>query len=271
MISLEASFEEAFFHNSNVYVHPTAIIGPNVVLGIGTKVGPYAIITGNVTIGDGSRIYPHVTIGFPAEDVNTKTPQGKVVIGKNCEIREFATIGASKYPNGSTTIGDNAYIMHYCHVAHDVTLENNVILINNVQLGGHTYIEHHAFLMANSATHQGTRIGQYTALAPFSGARQDLPPFCIMNGIPAGFAGLNLVGLRRAGFSSNSLLAIKRLTTMFYQQKLSLEVIQETVQADPILAKEACVESFVSFVSQSQRGVSRRSEINTTTPLQTGG
>lgn len=267
---VEASFEKAFFHDSNVYIHPAAIVGPNVSLGVGTKIGPYAIVVGNVTIGDGSRVYPHVTIGFPAEDINTKTPHGQVIIGKNCEIREFATIGASKYPTGATTIGDNAYIMHYCHVAHDVTLENNVILINNVQLGGHTYIEHHAFLMANSATHQGTRIGQYTALAPFSGARQDLPPFCTMNGVPAAFAGLNIVGLRRAGFTSDGLRAIKKLTTMFYQQKLSLDAIQEVVHADPLLVAQPCVASFLAFVTQSQRGISRRSEIDTTVSLQAG-
>lgn len=267
---VKASFEEAFFHDNNVYVHPTAIVGPNVSLGAGTKIGPYAIVVGNVIIGDGSRIYPHVTIGFPAEDINTKTPQGQVIIGKNCEIREFATIGASKYPTGATTIGDNAYIMHYCHVAHDVTLEHNVILINNVQLGGHTYVEHHAFLMANSATHQGTRIGQYTALAPFSGARQDIPPFCIMNNIPAAFTGLNIVGLRRAGFTSESLRAIKKLTGMFYQKKLSLDAIQEAVSADPLLAQDSGVASFLTFVTQSQRGVSRRSEIDTTVSLQAG-
>lgn len=270
MVKVEASFEEAFFHDPNVYIHPTAIVGPNVSLGIGAKIGPYAVIVGNVSIGDGSRIYPHVTIGFPAEDINTKTPRGNVTIGKNCEIREFATIGASKYPTGSTIIGDNAYIMHYCHVAHDVTLENNVILINNVQLGGHTYVEHHAFLMANSATHQGTRIGQYAALAPFSGIRQDIPPFCIMNGVPAGFAGLNIVGLRRAGFSSANLQAIKKISSMFYQQKLSLEAIQEAIPADPLLAQDPYVTAFLTFVTQSQRGVSRRSEIDTTVPLPAG-
>ncbi len=270
MKNLKASFEEAFFNSDDTFVHPTAIVGPHVVLDSGAKIGPYAVVVGKVHIGENSRIYPHVSIGFPAEDVNTRTPLGTVRIGKNCQIREFASIGASKYPTGTTSIGDNCYVMHYCHIAHDVTLEHNVVMINNVQLGGHTYIEHHAFLMANSATHQNTRIGQYTALAPFSGARQDLPPFCIMDEKPAGFAGLNIVGLRRAGFSSGSLQAIKKVATMFYQQKLPLDTIMSVVEADASLMQENTVHTFLDFIKKSQRGVSRRSTINTTVSFETG-
>lgn len=270
MKNLKASFEEAFFNSNETFIHPTAIVGSDVVLAPGAKIGPYAVVVGNVHIDENSRIYPHVSIGFPAEDINTKIPQGSVRIGKNCEIREFATIGASKYPTGATTIGDNCYIMHYCHVAHDVTLENNVIMINNVQLGGHTYVEHHAFLMANSATHQNTRIGQYAALAPFSGARQDIPPFCIMDEKPASYAGLNIVGLRRAGFSSTSIQAVKKVAVLFFQQKLPLEIILDKVAADASLASEACVQQFLTFVKQSQRGVSRRSTINTAVSFEAG-
>lgn len=269
MKNTAASFEEAFFHNDETYVHPLAIVGPEVILKPGAKIGAYALVVGNVEIGENSRIYPHVSVGFPAEEVSTKKPLGKVIIGKNCEIREFASISASRYETGATVIGDNSYIMHYCHIAHDVTLENNVILINNVQLGGHTYVEHHAFLMANSATHQNTRVGQYTALAPYSGIRQDIPPFCIMNGQPADFAGLNIVGLRRAGFTSASLQALKKITTLFFQQKLPLDALLAQVAADPIFA-DAAVEQFLSFVKNSQRGVSRRSAINNTVSLQAG-
>ncbi len=153
--------------------------------------------------------------------------------------------------------------MNYCHVSHDVILENNVILINNVQLGGHTYVEHHAFIMANAGTHQSTRIGQYTAIAPYSGARQDLPPFCTFTGIPGAFAGLNIVALRRAGFSSNALLALKRITTLFFQHKLPLEKILPSLEEDMSVAQEKVVHDFLTFVQQSQRGVSRKTAIDT--------
>jgi len=264
------SFEKAFFHSKDTYVHPTALIGPNVHLAAGVKIGPYAIITGTVSVDEGTRIYPHATIGFPAESVGTRIPHGIISIGKNCEIREFVTVHASKYPNGETRIGDNAYIMNYCHVSHDVILENNVIMINNVQLGGHTYVEHHAFLMANSATHQFSRIGQYTSLAPFSGIRQDLPPFCMFNGTPAGFAGLNSVGLRRAGFSSSNLQALKKVTTLFYQQKISFDALQEIIMNDASLSTDLCVQAFITFIKQSQRGVSRKSTINSSVSFEAG-
>lgn len=258
-------FEDNFFQSNETYIHSTAIVGKQVNLDYGAKIGPFAVIAGNVSIGKNTKIYPHVSIGFPAEDVNTKQPQGSVVIGENCEIREFATVGASKYSQGTTRIGNNVYIMHYCHIAHDVTLEDHVVLINNVQLGGHTHVEHHAFLMANSATHQGTRIGQYTALAPFSGIRQDIPPFCIMNGQPAAFAGLNLVGLRRAGFSTQTIQGIKKVSTLFFQQKIDPEIILKTIHADQELAENNAVLQFITFIQQSQRGVSRRSAINQNT------
>lgn len=257
-----ASFEEAFFHNNETYVHPTALIGENVILDSGVKVGPFSIITGSVRIGSGTRIYPHATIGFPAENIGTRIPHGTIEIGKNCEIREFVTIHASKYPHGVTKVGNNAYVMNYCHISHDVILEDHVVMINNVQLGGHTYVEHHAFLMANSATHQNSRIGQYTALAPFSGIRQDLPPFCIFNGQPAGFAGLNIVGLRRAGFSSNNIQALKKITNFFYQQKISLEALQKLISTDTSLIDDPCVNNFLTFVTKSERGVSRKTAIN---------
>ncbi len=268
MLSLESKkassdLEEAFFYNNHTYVHPTAIIGQDVILEQGVKVGPFVTIVGKTIIAAGSRIYPHATVGFPAENIGTKTPLGEVIIGKNCEIREFVTIHSSKYERGQTRVGDNAYIMNYCHLSHDVILEENVILINNVQLGGHTYVEHHAYLTANSATHQSTRIGQYAALAPFSGIRQDIPPFCTFDGKPAGFAGLNIVGLRRAGFSSNALLALKRLTVLFFQKKIPLEKILPLLEEDMFVAQEKVIHDFLTFVQQSQRGVSRRTTIDT--------
>ena len=263
-----ASFEEAFFHDNKTYVHPTALVGPNVVLEAGAKIAPYAIITGNVTIGSGTRIYPNVMIGFPGEITGMMAPQGRIEIGNNCEIREFVTIHASKYTDGCTRIGDNAYIMNYCHVSHDVTLEHNVVMINNVQLAGHTYVEHHAFLMANSATHQFVRIGQYTSMAPYSGLRQDAPPFCIFNGVPGAFQGLNSVALRRAGLSSENILALKRITTLFYQKKATLETIQEIIATDQLLTHDPYIQAFITFIQQSQRGVSRKSAIDSSSSFE---
>jgi UDP-N-acetylglucosamine acyltransferase len=250
-------FEEALFHSTETYVHPTAIIGDDVELDSNVKIGPFCILIGKVKIESGTRLYANITVGFPAQARSTRDNFGFIHIKKNCEIREFVTIHASKYPDGKTEIGNNCYVMNYSHISHDVVLEDNVTLTNNVNLGGHTYIEKNANIMANCATHQFCRIGQFSALAPFSAIRQDLPPFSLFSGLPAAFAGLNVIGLKRAGLISSNLDALKRITKLFFQEKQPLENItalaeQEGWGTDPY------VQQFISFIVSSTRGVSRR-------------
>ena len=239
------------------HIHPTAILGANVKVGENVFIGPYVVITGTVTIGSGTKIYSHVSIGYPAQDTGITDSLGTIEIGNNCTIREFVTISASKKADGETTIGDNCYIMSYSHIAHDVTLEYSVVLINNVQLGGHTYIERKAFLMAHAATHQSCRVGQFTAIAPYSGTRQDLPPFCLFDGRPGHFAGLNRIALIRASFSNESLEALNHVTFLFYQKKLLLDEITDHAK-QATWGNDLHVQSFITFIKESNRGVSRK-------------
>lgn len=253
-----SSFEEAFFHSSETYIHPTAVIGDHVTLGKGVKIGPFCTVIGHTTIGDNTRLHAHVTVGFPAQVVGVLQSLGTVSIGSNCELREFVTIHAARTAEGSTRIGNNTYIMHYAHVAHDVVIGNNVVVNPNVNFGGHTVVEDRAVIMTGSATHQFTHIGAFTALAPFSGIRQDLPPFCTFNGKPAGFFGLNAIGLKRNGFSRESINALKQVTKLFYQDKLPLQAIVDASIADPSWGNDQHVQQFLTFVANSARGVSRR-------------
>lgn len=243
---------------NSALIHPTAIIGPDVKIAPGADVGPFCVIIGNVSIGAGTRLHAHVAIGFPAQVLGIKESFGSVTIGENCDIREFVTIHASRYPDGKTVIGNNCYLMNYAHVAHDCILEDNVTLINNVNLGGHTHVEKQAFLMAYVATHQFCRIGQLTAFAPFSATRQDLPPYCMFDGQPASFAGLNVIGLKRSGCSRDAINALKHATKLFYQDKLALADIQKLAKEETVWGNEAIVQQFLSFIEQSSRGVSRR-------------
>ena len=254
-----SDFEEAFFSFNETFIHPTAIVGKNVTFEEGVKVGPFCIIVGNVKIGAGTRLHSNVTVGYPAQVVGAKECLGTIEIGKNCELREFVTIHASRYPDGQTKMGDNCYVMNFSHVGHDCILENNVTLINNVNLGGHTYVEKNVIIMANSATHQFCRIGKFSAIAPYSGTRQDLPPFNLFNEQPAKFAGLNVIGLRRAGINRESINAIKHLTKLFYKDKLLMDKIKELAAAEPTWGQDEHVQYFIKFVENSTRGVSRRS------------
>ena len=260
---LNESFEASFFNPEVTYIHPTAIIGKNVTLETGVKIGPYCVIVGNVTIGKGTRLHSHVTIGFPAQDTGTYESIGTIKIGNHCEIREFATIHASKKNNNpmlsnDTVIGDNCYIMSYAHVSHNCVLENNVVLTNNAALAGFSYLEQHVRLMAYTGVHQYCRIGKYSVIAPFSGTRQDVPPFCMLNGLPGVFSGLNRVGLRRVGYDSTSINALNTITKLFYTKKLLLPELEAELATQGILELEV-IQDFLSFVKKSERGVSRKS------------
>ena len=259
LASKASSFEEAFFHSTDTYIHPTAIIGESVKLGHGVKVGPFCTVIGNTTIGENTRLHAHVTIGFPGQVVGITQSLGTITIGSNCDLREFVTVHAARTEQGSTIIGDNCYIMHYAHVAHDAMLGNNIVINPNVNLGGHTEIADRAVIMTGSATHQFCKIGRLTALAPFSGIRQDLPPFCIFNGKPAAFFGLNVIGLRRNGIPRESINALKHITKLFYLDKLPTEAIFATAEEDSVLSSDIFVQEFITFVRNSPRGISRRS------------
>lgn len=265
--SSTASFaNDGFYKAEESFIHPTASIAQSVTLGEGVKIGPYVIIQGNVSIGAHTRIHAYVSIGAPAQNIGTYDSLGSITIGCHNEIREYCSIHASKYPSGSTVIGDHCYIMAYTHIAHDVQLGNYVTLINNVNLGGHSEIGDRAILMANSATHQFCRVGSYAALAPYSGIRQDIPPYGLYNGQPARFSGLNLIGLKRAGFSSELRAQIKRTTNLFFKDNYSLEAFTKIIQRDDELQNNEEIAHFLSFVTYSitqGRGVSRRTSQST--------
>lgn len=250
-------FEKSFFQREGTYVHPTAIVGPNVHLAPNVKIGPFCVLLGSISIGEGTRLFSHVTVGFPAQNIGTFHSLGTITIGARCEIREFVTISAPKIADGTTQIGDNCYIMNYAHIGHDVTLENNVTLINSVNIGGHAHIGSNVVLMASSAVHQWCRIGRYSCVTPYSGARQDLPPFCKFEGQPGHFAGLNLIALKRALLSPTSIDALKSVTKLFYQDKKLLALIQEEA-AFAAWGSDQYVHEFLQFVAHSERGVSRR-------------
>jgi|GEM_PF-207327 len=251
--------EEKFFRNSETYVHPTAVLGENVELDENVKIGPFCVVVGKTKIASGSRLYSNVVMGLPAQYVGVRDSLGVIEIGHNCEFREFATVHAAKAVDGQTKIGNNCYVMCHSHVGHDATLEDNVILINGVNLAGHVHVEKNAIIMAGAAMHQFCRVGSFTAVAPFGGSRQDLPPFCLFNEQPGAFAGLNVIGLKRAGFTSKNINALKHLTNLFYQKKLPFPDIKNLAQVEPEWGLEPVVQQFMNFVENSKRGVSRRS------------
>jgi UDP-N-acetylglucosamine acyltransferase len=187
-------------------VHPTAVIEGDVVLGEGASVGPFAYLRGPLVVGVRTRIYAHVVIGTEGEH-RTRGPVGAIRIGDDAIVRELVVIQRGT-GDRETEIGDRAFVMDHCHVAHDVLVEADVTMSPNVVLGGHTHVLRGATLGIGAMTHQFSTIGAYAMVGMGAVVTRDVPPFCTVVGNPARFAKLNAHAIEAAGFGGAELRVV---------------------------------------------------------------
>ena len=219
-------------------IHPTAVIGKNVKLAEGVRVGPYCVVDGEVTIGAGTelvshvaiggdtaigkncRIFPFASLGHAPQDLKYKGEKSKLVIGDNNIIREQVTMNPGTEGGGMiTSVGNNCLFMVGAHVAHDCRIGNHVILVNNATLGGHVEIGDHAIIGGLSAVHQFVRIGAHAMIGGMSGVEHDVIPYGSVMGERASLAGLNLVGLKRRGFDRDTIHALRNAYKMLFEDE----------------------------------------------------
>jgi UDP-N-acetylglucosamine acyltransferase len=241
----------------DVTVEAFSIIGPDVVIGSGTVVGPHVVIDGKTTIGENNRIFPFTSIGLHPQDVTYAGEETMVVIGDNNIIRENVTIhrGTSR-GRGTTRIGNGVYLMAYSHVAHDCQVGDGVLFANGATLGGHVEIGEHVVMGGIVGVHQFVRVGTYSYIGGFSGVRMDVPPYMLATGAPARLVGPNLVGLRRQGFSTDAIHAIKKCYRIVYRSRLTLSdaIKRAREELEPLPE----IEKFIDFIScVSKRGLAR--------------
>jgi UDP-N-acetylglucosamine acyltransferase len=254
-----------------VSIHPTAIIDPGAELGRDVAIGPFAIVGPGVRLGDECRIGPHATIernarladrvrvgqgsiiGGDPQDLKFRGEESWVEIGPDTVIREFTTVNRGTAASGVTRIGTRSYLMTYVHVAHDCRVGDHVIIANGSQLAGHVAIRDHAILSGLVAVHQFVTIGAHAFVGGCSRVNQDIPPFVRAVGNPVELYGLNTIGLQRAGFSDESLRALKRLYRLFFNSDLNFS--QAAVRARTEVPQLPEVEQFLEFVMRSPRGV----------------
>ena len=203
--------------HSSVICEEGVIIGDNVTIGAGCKVGAYSIIRGNTVIGENNTFYPHTIVGADPQDHKFKGG-GNLTIGNNNTFREFSTIHRGHLTEIGTVIKDNNYFLTGAHVGHDCKIGNHNFLANNVLLAGHVELGDHINFSGNGGSHQFCRIGDYAMISGLSGIRQDVPPYALVQGDPASIFGINAIGLQREGWTSEEVLGVKEAYRLFRNQ-----------------------------------------------------
>ncbi len=256
MIHPTAVVHEGAEIHETVEIGPYSIIGPHVKIGAGTHVASHAVVEGRTTLGENNRIFQFASIGAVPQHLKYQGEPTVLEIGSGNTFREFVTVHlGTMQDQGITKIGNHNAFLAYCHVAHDCIIEDSVVMANSATLAGHVHVESHAILGGLVGVHQYVRIGRYAMIAGLSGATLDIPPYTWAAGFRTKLYGLNLIGLKRHGFSPETLRRLKRAYKIIFKSgdvlEKAVEKVREEVEEDPH------VEHLIQFLSGSKRGFSR--------------
>ena len=255
-------------------IHPTALVDPRAKLAAGVRVGPYSVIDGDVEIGEGTtigahcvvtghtvigrenRIFHFCSIGEANQDKKYQGEPTRLVIGDRNTIREYCSLNrGTAQDRGETTVGSDNWLMAYCHVAHDCVVGDHTVFANNATLAGHVWIGDHAVLGGFTGVHQFVRVGAHVMAGVSSVVLQDIPPYVTVAGHPCTPHGINSEGLKRRGFTPESIETIRRAYKTLYRSKLGFE---EAKQAIAELARNVPqLEILAQFLVSTQRGIVR--------------
>lgn len=238
-----------------VEIGPYAVVGPFVKMGARTRVGSHAVVEGRTTIGERCTLFPGACIGTCAQDKNAEDREAFVEIGNDNVIREYVTVHAASLEGAKTLIGDRNFLMAYAHVAHDCRLGSGIVMANCATLGGHVVVEDQVVLGGLSGVHQFVRIGRLAIVGGLSKVVQDVPPFSICDGNPGRLRGPNIVGLKRAGISSQDRLKIAQALKTLLASGTALTSAVQKVRAGS--GDHPAIRHLLAFIESSKRGVVR--------------
>ncbi len=255
-------------------VHPTAIVDKGARLGVDVSVGPYTVIDGDVEIGEGTtigahnvitghtrigrdnRIFHFCSIGEANQDKKYKGEPTRLEIGERNTIREYCSLNRGTVQDaGVTRIGDDNWIMAYCHVAHDCQVGTHTVFANHATLGGHVHIGDWTVLGGFVGVHQFVKIGEHAMIGVSSVILQDVPPYLLVAGQPCAPHGINAEGLKRRGFAPEAIAALKRAYKTLYKSGLTLADAKAELARQAEAAKE--VRPLVAFLETATRGILR--------------
>ena len=240
----------------DVQVGPYSYIGNDVEIGAGTIIESHVVVKGPSTLGQNNHIYQFASVGEACQDKKYKDEPTQLIIGDNNVIRECATIHRGTIQDqGITKIGSNNLFMAYTHVAHDAVIGDNVIFANNASVAGHVHIGNWVILAGNSGVHQFCKVGDHAFIGMYSGVNQDVPPYVTTIGTPARPVAINTEGLKRRGFESDEIMALRRAYKTLFRKGLKADeaVAQLTDDAQQFPA----IQPMIDLVQQSERGIIR--------------
>ncbi|MEM7192688.1 MAG: acyl-ACP--UDP-N-acetylglucosamine O-acyltransferase [Pseudomonadota bacterium] len=238
---------------SNVKIGAFCVVGPNVELGDDVVLRSHVVVEGHSSIGAGCQIYPFVTIGLEPQDVKYKDDPSTVTIGNNTLIREQVTSHRGT-PTGhlATRVDSNCFLMIGAHIAHDCQIGDNVTMVNGVTLGGHVSVGDGAIIGGLSAVHQFVRIGACSFVGGMSGVAADLIPYGMALGNRANLNGLNIIGLKRKGFSRDQIHELRKAYRMLFSSEGTLKERLEDVEA--MFSENELARQIIDFIeSESDR------------------
>jgi UDP-N-acetylglucosamine acyltransferase len=250
----------AFVHpeaiiGDNVTIEPFAYVDRNVKIGDGTHIMAHATLLYGARIGNNCTIFPQATIAAIPQDLKFKGEDTVAIVGDRTVIRECATVNRGTASKGFTTVGEDCLIMAYSHVAHDCVLKNHVILGNAAQLAGEVEIDDYAIVSGGSLVHQFTRIGAHVMIQGGSKISKDIPPYVMVGREPISYVGLNVVGLRRRGFTGERINSIQEIYRYLYQS--GYNTTQATERIENELPDTEDRKYILDFVRNSSRGIVR--------------
>ncbi len=237
----------------NVVIEPFTTIDNNVSIGSGTWIGSNVTIMEGARIGKNCRIFPGAVISAIPQDLKFEGEDSIVEIGDNTTIRECVTINRGTSASGKTKIGSNCLIMATAHIAHDCVLGDHSIIVNAVALGGHVVVGKHAIIGGLAAIHQFIHIGDHAMVSGGSLVRKDVPPYTKAAKEPLSYVGINSIGLRRRGFSTEKIREIQNIYRILYQRNYNNTQALEKIEAEMEATPER--DEIILFIRNSQRGI----------------
>lgn len=242
--------------DSDVEIGPYSVIGAGVRIGQRTRVASHVVIEGRTSVGQGNTIYQFATIGSRPQDLKYRGEASELIIGNHNTIREYVSLNPGTAGGGMVTrVGDHNLLMMHCHIAHDCLIGSHNIIANGATLGGHVVVGDYVIVGGLVGIHQFARIGSGAILGAGSMVSKDVPPFCNATGDRARLRGLNLEGLKRRGFTTTAIDALKKAYRIIFQSKLKTKDALEKVRREVLPTAE--IDILLAFIAQSQRGICR--------------